>query len=312
MKRVLSITGVLALAILFTSAISIRETPQDPPRGKKGKKHIKMVKVGDDGKKIEIDTVIAADNVFVWNGDTIGGGKEMKWIAKEDFKFDMDHDFDFDIDVEADEDGNVFVFKSGSGEAHKVMRFKADGDSAKQIRMKVITDGEHEDIMKWHSKGGNEMIFAAPHGAHAPKMIRIEKKGGNVIDLSDPGIISFEKKDLKDGKEKITIVREKPSEKEVEVHEEIIMHGNHGAPTFIHENGDVQKVKQIKVIAGEEGNIEILEDGKVWSIDEMDEGTKVIEKDGKKIIIKKQKAGEEMKFDIEVEEELHEKKENEK
>ena len=312
MKRVLSITGVLAMAILFTSAISIGETPQDPPRDKKGKKHIKMVKVGDDGKKMEIDTVIAADEVFVWNGDTIGGEKEMKWVAKEGFKFDMDQDFDFDFDVEADEDGNVFVFKSGEGEAHKVMRFKADGDSAKQIRMKVISDGNHEDIMKWHSKGGNEMIIGAPHGAHAPKMIRIEKKGGNVIDLSDPGIISFEKKDLKDGKEKITIVREKPSKEEVEVHEEIIMHGNHSAPMFIHENGDVQKVKQIKVIAGDEGNIEILEDGKVWSIDEMDEGTKVIEKDGKKIIIKKQKTGKEMKIDVEVEEEIHEEKEHEK
>lgn len=310
MKRVLSIIGVSALAILFTSAISIRETPQDPPRGKKGKKHIKMVKVDDDGKKMEVDTVVAVDEVFVWNGDTIGAANKIKWVSKEDFDFDMDYDFDFD--VEADGEGNVFVFKSGEGSAHKVMRFNAEGDSAKQIRMKIITDGDHEEIMKWHGKGGKEMIIAAPHMTRAPKMIRMEKKGGNVIDLSDPGIISFEKKELKDGKEKITIVREKPSEKEVEVHEEIIMHGSHNSPFIIHE-GHPKKVKEIKVIAGDEGTVEILEDGKVWSIDEMEEGTKVIEQDGKKIIIKKQKAGKEMKFDVQVEEqELKEEKEQKK
>ena len=283
MKRILSITGILALAILFTSAISIRETPQDPPRGKKGKKHIKVVQV-KNGERVEIDTVIASEQVFVVNGDTVDVGKEMKWVMKEDM------DFDFDMDVDADGESNVFVFKTGD-------------DSAKHIQVrKMMINGDSEDILRWHSKGGNEMIIGAPHGVHAPKIIRIDKKGGgNVIDLSDPGIISFEKKDLKDGKEKIVIVRKKPSKEEVEVHEEIIMHGSHSAPMIIHESHP-KKVKQIKVIAGDEGKIEILEDGKVWSIDEMEEGTKVIEEDGKKIIIKKQKKGEEIKVDVEVEE----------
>ncbi len=291
MKQILSITGILAFAVLFTSAISIGEMPQDPPRGKEGKKHIKMVKVDDNGKKMEIDTVLAVDEVFIWNGDTIGDGKELKWIGKGDFDLDMD------LDLDVDEDGNMFVFK-GKGKP-MVYKIKTnEGDSVKQIHMKVIADGNSEDLLEWHSDGGEDMIFAAPHGVKAPRVIRIDKNNGNVIDLSDPGIISFEKKDLKDGKEKIVIVREKPTEKDVEIHEEIIMHGAKGAP---------QKTKQIKVITDDEGHVEIFEDGKVWTVEAGDE-TKVIEKDGKKIIIKKRKEGGEMKVDVEVEEEIEEQK----
>jgi len=303
MKHILSLTGILALAILFTSAISIGETPQDPPRGKKEKKHIKMVKIGDDGKKMEIDTIIAADQVFVLNGDTIGNGKELKWIGEGDLDLDMD----FDINVEEDGNGNVFILKGKGNAEPMVYKFRTEeGDSVKGIRMKVIADGNNEDIMKWHGKSGNHMIFAAPQGGPTPHVIRIDKSKGNVIDLSDPGIISYEKKDLKDGKEKIVIVREKPAEKDVELHEEIIMQGAKGAPMMIHE-GMPQKAKQIKVIAGDDGQIEILEDGKVWNVEAGDE-TKVIEKDGKKIIIKKQKQGDEMKVNVEVEEKEQEEK----
>lgn len=282
MKRILSLTGILALAIVFTSAISINEMPQDPP---KGKKHVKIVKV-KDGEKVEVDTILTSREVFVFDGDTIGG-KGMKWFSKKDF--DHDFDFDFDIDVETDEKGNVFVFKT-------------DGDSTKKIQVKAMNiGGDIEDIMKWHGKSGHKMFFDAPHCSGTPKIIRVDKKAGNVIDLSDPGIISFEKKDLKDGKEKITIVREKPSESEKEINEEIIIQSSGSAPMFLHEGP--HKASKIRVMAGDDGKIEILEDGKVWSIDEMEEGTKVIERDGKKIIIKKIKEGDEMNLDVEVEEE---------
>jgi hypothetical protein len=302
MKQVLSLTGIFALALFFSSAISINEAPQDPPKTKKVKKHIKMVKIGDDGKKMEIDTVIEADQVFVWNGDTIGGDKALSWMAEEDFDFDID----FDFDMETDENGNVFILK-GDG-ASKPMRyeFKTNyGDSAKHIMMKIFSDDVSSDIMQWHGKHGNEMIFGAP-GSAGPKVIRIDKqKSGNVIDLSDPGIISFEKKDLKDGKEKIVIVREKPNEENVEVHEEIIMHNSGAAPMIIHE-GMPNMTKRIKVITDDEGRIEILEDGKTWTVEESDEDTQVIEKDGKKIIIKKTKKDGEMKVDVEVEENIEE------
>ena len=302
MKQVLSLTGILALALFFSSAISINEAPQDPPKTKKEKKHIKMVKIGDDGKKMQIDTVIEANQVFVWNGDTIGGGKALSWISEEDFDFDMD----FDIDVESDENGNVFILKGDGASKPMTYEFRTnDGDSAKHIMMKVISDNVSSDIMKWHSKNGNEMLFGKP-GSAGPKVFHINKqKSGNVIDLSDPGIISFEKKELKNGKEKIVIVREKPSEEDVEVHEEIIMHNSGAAPMIIHE-GMPNMTKRIKVIADDEGHVEILENGKTWTVEESDEDTQVIEKDGKKVIIKKTKKDGEMKVDVEVEENIEE------
>ena len=85
MKRILSVILLSGFALFVLSSFSIRENPQDPPRGKKTEKHIKMVKVDDNGKKIELDTVIAGDEILVWNGDTISGGKELKWISKDDF-----------------------------------------------------------------------------------------------------------------------------------------------------------------------------------------------------------------------------------
>ena len=171
--------------------------------------------------------------------------------------------------------------------------------------MKVISDNVSSDIMQWHSKNGNEMLFGKP-GSAGPKVFHINKqKSGNVIDLSDPGIISFEKKELKNGKEKIVIVREKPSEEDVEVHEEIIMHNSGAAPMIIHE-GMPNMTKRIKVIADDEGHVEILENGKTWTVEESDEDTQVIEKDGKKIIIKKTKKDGEMKVDVEVEENIEE------
>ncbi len=280
MKRFLLIIGIFGLVFMFSSAISIRETPQDPPRGKKTK-HIKMVKVDSDGKKIELDTVIEGDNVFIWNGDTIGGKHEMKWVSEGDFEMD------FDIDVKETADGKVIIMKSGKGGEHNVMMFSGD-------------------------EGENDMIFGVPHmvgASHAPKVMMMKmQKQGNVIDLSDPGIISYEKKDLKDGKEKITIIRKKPTEKDMKMHEEIIMHGVGGHPMMIH-GGHPGKAKTIKVISSENGNIEIIEDGKVRHINMNGENVKIIEEDGKIIHIKKIREGDKKTIKVKVVEEEVEKEE---
>ena len=298
MKSIYTFAAMLATAMLFSSAILYSDMPQDPPL--KGKKHINLVRVDDDGNKMEIDTVIEADQVFVWNGDTIGEAGKMKWISKGG-EFEFDQDMDFDFDVKADGKGKVFVMKNGNMTAPQVFEFKTDDDSVKQYRVKVIAsdDGENVNIMKWHGDGGEDVFFGAPAAPH--KMMFIgDRSKGNVIDLSDPGIISYEKKELKDGKEKIVIVREKPTEDDMEMNEEIIIHGA-GSPMMIHE-GHPGVEKRIKVIAGDDGKVEILEDGDVWSVDEMDGDVKVIEKDGKKITIKKIKEGDEVKVNVEVEE----------
>jgi len=300
MKSIYTIAAMLASALLFTSAILYTDMPQDPP--KVAKKYINMVRVDDDGNKVEIDTVIGADQVFVWNGDTIGEPGKMKWVSKSG-EFVFDEDMDFDFDVETDGNAKVFVMKNGNMTAPQVFEFKTDNDSVKQYRVKVIAsdDGEDVNIMKWQSDGGEDMFFGTPSTAHKMMIIGDQTKG-NVIDLSDPGIISYEKKELKDGREKIVIVREKPSEEDKEMNEEIIIQG---APVMHGAHPQVEK--RIQVIAGDDGKVEILEDGEVWDVENMEEGEKVIEKDGKKIVIRKVKEGDEVKVNVEVEEEKEEK-----
>jgi len=319
MKRFLSITGIFALAILFTSAISILELPQDPPTKKKMKKKIKMVKVDENGKKIELDTVIEGDNVFVWQGDTIGGSKELKWLSKDEFDMDSLHqhfEMNMDIDYEMTGDGNgrVIIIKSDDGNKRIVKEFKMDGDSMHKFLIDIDEDGEHadHDIMMWNSKGGNKMIFhsdemiGGPHPAHAPKMMFIgNKKKSNVIDLSDPGIISYNKKLNKDGTEKITIVRKQVPEEDKELNEKIIIHGNSGLMQ-IHE-GHPGEVKRIKVVKSDDGNIEIIEDGNVWNVKKGSGDSKFITEDGKVIQIKEIKEGDETKVEVIVKEEVEEK-----
>ena len=267
MKSILSVIGIFGLAVLFTSAISILETPQDPPKVKKVEKHFKMVMVDDDGARTELDTILEGDDVFIWNGDTIGGDHKMKWISKGDYN----------INVDESGDKKIIIMKSGTEGEHKVMMFSGD-------------------------EGDNEMIFGAPH---APKVMMMKMHNQeNVIDLSDSGIISYEKKDLKDGKEKITIIREKPVKKELEMHKEIMMHGAGAHPMMIHE-GHSGGARTLKVISTDDGKVEIIEDGKVIEIKEGAEDGTFISNDGKVIRIKKMKtdSGKKVEVNVEYEEE---------
>ena len=267
MKRILSLIVLPAFALFILSSFSLRESPQDPPRGKKAEKHIKMVKVDDEGNKVELDTVVAGDEIFVWNGDTISGGKELKWITKDDFNMDslaMDFDFDFEYEIDKDGEGNVFIMKSGKNGAHMVSPMGPKPPHAPHVMM-------------WHSK-----------------------KDKNIIDLADPGIISYDKKIQKDGTEKITIVRKPKPEGEVE-EEEIMIHSPHGNVMFMGDSP--KKVKTIKVIKNDDGTTEVFEDEKVIHLKEGGETAKFISEDGNVVIIKEKKEGDEKKIEVIVEEE---------
>ena len=94
----------MACAIFLLSSFSIRENPQDPPRGKKKEKHIKIEKIDDKGNKTEIDTIIKGDDFFVWNGDTIGNHKGFSWFSGDDFDLESLHEkLNFDFDFSNDE-----------------------------------------------------------------------------------------------------------------------------------------------------------------------------------------------------------------
>jgi hypothetical protein len=252
MKRILSIMLVAVSVVILHFKTVIAQDTKAPAKSKT-EKHIKMLKVDDDGKKTEIDTVITSDAPFVWNGDTIDGGKEVKWITRSDFTMDSVHQFDYKIDG----DGN-----------HKVM------------------------IM--HSGDGEPMIWApaapgAPPVPHAPRMIRFSSSHGkNVIDLSDPGIISYDKKLRKDGTEKITIVRKQVPENE-EMEEDVFIHAPGAPAEFGFQSGHPENVKTVHVVKSDDGSVNVYEDEKVVRVK------------GEKIKVKEIKEGDETKVEVEVE-----------
>ena len=103
MKRIFTVTLLSGYAVFMLSSMAFGQQtppPPPPPKAPKTEKHIKMVKIDDDGKKVELDTIINGNQVFVWNGDTIGGGKQLKWITKDDFEMDSIHqNFDMNFEI---------------------------------------------------------------------------------------------------------------------------------------------------------------------------------------------------------------------
>lgn len=282
MKQILSITGIMALAILFTSAISMRLSPQDPPEGKKKEKHIKLVKVSEDGTRTELDTVIGHHEVFIWKGDTIGASK-----------MDLSDIENFVMDLDIDEGGKkkVFIMKPGMNGA--VQSFAIKGDSCANMK-----------LFSAPINGHCKMMLGNMHAL--PKMIVVDhNKKKNVIDLSDPGIISYDKKELKDGTEKITIVRNKPTEEE-NCQSKMIMQSGCGQPMMFHGNSGFNS-GTTKVICGSSDLSELNKVVKTWNIEEGSDDVKVIEEDGKVIIIKKKISGDQVEVDVEVKEEVEEK-----
>lgn len=227
MKRLIGITGILVMAFFTLSSFSLRETPQDPPRGKKNVRHIKMVKVDENGGKEELDTVILHDKIFVWQGDTLDIDSRMKWFPKHQLESDsVLRSFDFQFEMDEDSAGNVFIMRPG--------------------RM-------HQPF-----------VPGVPMPPHAPDVFMLRNgANANVIDLSDPGIISFKKKKMSGKREKITVIRHEPDEKDVKRAERIIIHDKGNDPVFMNGNSGIRKM-MIKIsddatpeIINEEKKVEI-------------------------------------------------------
>lgn len=200
MKTILKTSLLPLLSIFVLSGFSLREKPEDPPPGEK---KLKMVKI-EDGKKTVIDTVITGnDDAFSWFAahdftseiDSVLNKKLQKLeVVMDDldgeekievFKFDDDFDMDFDITTET----------------------IADGDSV--VKVVVLKHSDHvgkEKIV--HLK--HPHIVRVPHPPKPPK-VRILKHHMNdrLINLNDPDIISYKKKDLSGDREKIEIIRKK-------------------------------------------------------------------------------------------------------
>lgn len=285
MKRFLFSTTILAIAAMGLSSVSMVAYSQDAPKAQKTERHIKMVKVDDTGKTTELDTVLTHGGVFVWNGDTIGGKNEMKWFSKDDLKLDSIHknfDMNFEYEIKDDGKGKMMILKSGK-------------------------DGEKK-MMRWHGTDGENVFIHAPaapgmpHPPAAPHALFLgNTKRGNVIDLSDPGIISFDKKVRKDGTEKITIVRKQKTEEEIMMNEKIII-GEPGAPAIWNMKNQGE-AKQIRIVTEKDGKVEVIEKAMDGKAVEKSENVRVIKEGDKIIHIKEINENGEKKVEVKVEKE---------
>ncbi len=234
MKQFFLYTGVWIFAAFLLSSFSLRESPQDPPRGKKKERHITLVKVDSGGKRIELDTILTNNDVLVWNGDTIRDMDKMTWIP--------------------------------------------DGDSLMEYRFDVLSKDfrNDHDVMAWHDSNRDNNVFVVPRVPGVPEIppvppvpaFRFIGKGNdrNVINLSDPDVISFKKKKLKDGREKITIVRNEPKEKGEANLEEFIIDSKGSHPAFWSDGPRVHKVMVTKDI---DGKTTIAKKGKIIRLKEI-------------------------------------------
>jgi sRNA-binding carbon storage regulator CsrA len=217
MKQIMFILGFLLGSFLLFSSFSLRETPQDPPRGEKGekaKRHIRLEKI-ENGEKTVLDTVIEGNQVFVWKGDTIDSGETFEWFGTDEFELDsLTQNFEFRFFDSDSEDDNQFIF--------------------------------------------------APHPPKVPHVVRLNKKlYGNVIDLGDPGIISYKKKKMSGGREKIVIIRKEPSESEIEEDVVIKVPDVPGPAVWMSDKSPEKVMVVRKKIKGETEDIEVeLEENK--------------------------------------------------
>jgi len=222
MKTVLK-TFLFSAAALLTVSTMAQTIDEQKTEENTVKKHIKIAKV-EDGVTMKIDTVIT------------GNGDDMAWFGDGEFddffeegKRGMPPHFPdsllrdkmkrFRFEFNDDQDGRHPRMRMFAGPDDKeIMRefeFK-DDDSTRHM---IIMHGDNEDC-----NFGSRM---APQLRRPQQPQRIERmmrrQNQNLIDLNDPDIISFERKELRGGREKIEIIRKKPTEKQVQVETEVII-----------------------------------------------------------------------------------------
>lgn len=219
MKNTLLSFGLAGLTTTLMSFTFIQKS--DEVQEPKKTRHIKMMKM-ENGKKMELDTVLTNDDVFVWNGDTVNPIKHMRKVNPSGF--DKMEKFDVKVDRK---DGNekVMIIKHKGGKGGEPMVWHMDSDEDMDILTEDNDSTGKRIVVRKRLKDGHEnQVFYFNNGdmKHFPPMppvppvppvphMRMMKMqhSGQIINLNDPDIISFKKKDLSGDREKIEIIRKK-------------------------------------------------------------------------------------------------------
>ncbi|HLN74041.1 MAG: hypothetical protein ACM3O8_13795 [Methylococcaceae bacterium] len=163
-------------------------------------RHIKMMKI-ENGKKMEIDTVLTGNDVFVWNGDTINPEKHIEKFSPSEF------------DKRHPEKVHKMIMHADSGEDVRIITEEGDTVGEKIIIHKRMRDGNDNDHFIYLNRPGGYHFPPVPGAPAVPHIKRFKgMNNSKMINLNDPNVISFKKKDMSGGREKIEIIRKKTSD----------------------------------------------------------------------------------------------------
>ncbi|HZK97749.1 MAG TPA: hypothetical protein VFC67_26330 [Prolixibacteraceae bacterium] len=217
MKRVLSlrnrvVAGTVLTALLF-SASSFTFSPfvdaplaDNPPQKKEQRIKIIVIK---DGKETKIDTTFNFPDEKMVNAkvDSMLKKFDVEGIKSEKFDVLINHPgkrmkfISRGENLPGDEQFDVMIQQGDSGltkHVRKIIHVSADGD--------VISMGDPEN---------SEFLAPPPPPPPPPPFMMNEQFGGDPFsfDTNDASIISYDKKDIGKGLEKITIIRKKKAER---------------------------------------------------------------------------------------------------
>jgi len=207
MKNTMLTIGLAGLTTLLLSSFAIKQKGDETQEPKKSR-HIRMIKT-ENGKKMELDTVLTGDDVFVWNGDTVNPVEHINRFDRAGFG--GMRQFDVNVDRRSGR-GNGMNFRYRGGEnGGPAIRHMTPGDDSD-------FGGKHIVVRRrmTHSPENNSIYFNGEGMKHLPPMppvphmkMRGIQHQGQLINLDDPNIISYKKKKMSGDREKIEIIRKK-------------------------------------------------------------------------------------------------------
>jgi hypothetical protein len=199
----------LAILLIFTMVSGLPMYGQKTSPEKKKITHVKVVTI-KDGKETVIDTSFTGENMKVFSHT---GDKSFSWVTSGDsLKVDTLTE-DFEYITGAGKGKKMVIMRHGKDEGPMVIReMETEGDSGKKIVVHVekISPEDGDILINHRSFGRQGRLSPAPLFPPASlttgQAFRFQNNT-NVINLADPGIISYKKKKLSGGREKITIIR---------------------------------------------------------------------------------------------------------
>jgi len=210
MKNAMFSIGLAGLTTVLLSSFGFMQKSGETQEPKKSR-HIRMIKT-ENGKKMELDTVLTGDDVFVWNGDTVNPVKHISSFDRGGFG--GMHQFDVNIDRRGGNGNGMNFRRRGAEKGGPAIRHMTPGDDMNSGRKQIIVRRRmtHSPENNSFYSDGADMKHFSPMSPMPPlphmKMREIQPQG-QIINLNDPNIISYKKKKMSGDREKIEIIRKK-------------------------------------------------------------------------------------------------------